>query len=154
MAGLWSALGLGGAPRASASGQEVDPDELRELIHSATQPKVDSVVVKSDARPVSSKARAMAGVTDVEQHAPAVQQQHAQQQQQQHHLAAAARQAAEPPSTSGAHPHWVLTSVYGVTNLSSGEDGSRLATALLLGPAALGDITRCTPPCPCRHPPR
>lgn len=131
MSTLMAAMGL--VPARSAS---VEQTELRALLDSAAQPRVESVVVKGDwhggaagvKRQLSTGDPEAAGAAASSNDAPP---QAAPQQQQPHqHAAHGAAPAAAGPrpsapgdrqaSTSGSSPHWLVTAVYGVTNLSSG----------------------------------
>lgn len=122
MSAFAAALGLRRASTALA-----EPAELQQLLDSVSQPRVDSVVIKADWQSGGTGGKRQVGAADLD--AASAAGSNAAQGQQQHAppglpAAAAGPRASTPgaqaASTSSSSPHWLLTSVYGVTNLSSG----------------------------------
>jgi len=123
---------LFGAPRtaklADLEGVE-DPEALKALIDGASQQRIQTAVVKADTRG-SGVARSTSAVAlDAEQAQQALEKQQQALEKQQR-----SRTGAGAPSTGGGSapvassssstgdggiPHWVLTTMYGLTNLSS-----------------------------------
>lgn len=99
--------------RAAPAEKADSPEEIKTLLKSASQPKIETMVVKADTRSV---ARSAAATPDVEQPQP---QQETRQQQPPVRVKALPAAPAAPAASSAPVPHWVLTTAYGLTNLSS-----------------------------------